>query len=197
MNFLTELLNASGKKIILASKSPRRIEILRSVGLEVKVQPAKIVEDPGEVANEYEYVRSLASRKANWVWERHDADLVIGADTVVVKDNRIFEKPLDHREAKDTLRTFSGDVHTVVTGLCLRTAKEEILDYEETRVYFYPLSEKEIETYLRSGESFDKAGGYGIQGFASLFVEKVEGCYFNVVGFPLGKFYQHIKTLEF
>ncbi len=197
MLFLTELLQAHDRKIILASQSPRRIEILRSVGLRFTIRPALINEDPGKVADEFDYVRTLAAQKAEWVWQRNDADLVIAADTIVVKDGQIFEKPGNREEARETLRKFSGAAHTVVTGLHLKTRRSEILDHEETRVHFYPLSEAEIEIYLNSGESFDKAGGYGIQGFASVFVQKVEGCYFNVVGFPLGKFYQHLKSLEF
>ena len=95
------------------------------------------------------------------------------------------------------LQELSGKTHQVITGFCLLTHNQEILDFDETKVTFYPLSADEIETYLDSGEPFDKAGAYGIQGPASLFVRKINGCYFNVVGFPLGKFYQCLKQINF
>ena len=126
-----------------------------------------------------------------------DYDLIIAADTIVTLDGHIFEKPSGHIQAEQMLRQLSNRTHEVISGFCLLTHDDKILDHQTSRVTFYKLSDPEIEMYLSSDEPFDKAGAYGIQGFASLFIKKLEGCYFNVVGFPLGKFYQHLKELDF
>lgn len=196
MKFMTRVCALEDKKIILASQSPRRIEMLRAAGLQFEVCPAEVDESPIHYSDEIDYVRHNALEKATYVWAKHSADLVIAADTIVVKDGRIFEKPLNADDARSTLRILGGAVHEVVTGFCLKTVQQEILDEESTRVTFYPLSEEEIEAYLATGEAYDKAGGYGMQGLAGLFIRKIEGCYYNVVGFPLAKFYQHLKDLQ-
>jgi septum formation protein len=196
MNFLNELCNFKDKKIVLASASPRRVELLRQVGLLFEVYPAQVDETPPSFRDETDYAGQNARSKAEWVWERYPADLVISADTIVVKDRKIFEKPRDRQDAAEMLKIFSGQTHQVISGLCLRTFRQAIIDHEVTNVTFYPLSEREIAAYLVTGEPFDKAGAYGIQGFASVFVKKVEGCYFNVMGFPLGKFYQRLKEID-
>lgn len=195
MKFLTELCHLEGKKIILASQSPRRIEMLHSLGVEFEIFPAQVDENPAIYRDEVEYACLIAKSKADWVHEkRPEADLIIAADTIVVKEGKIFGKPRDHAEARAMLQTLSGATHQVITGICLRSAAQEIIDHEITDVVFAPLSPEEIELYLASGEPFDKAGAYGIQGFASALIERIEGCYFNVVGFPLARFYRHLRT---
>ncbi|GAB4343258.1 MAG: Maf family protein [Calditrichia bacterium] len=195
MKFISLLCHLEDRKVVLASQSPRRIELLKNVGLSFEVYPAQIEE--GARGNELpaEYVRHMATEKAHWVARRTSADLIIAADTVVTLNGRIYEKPLNHSEAEKMLRELSDNTHHVITGFCMLYGDKVLIDHEETAVTFYPLSDHEIEMYLQSDEPFDKAGAYGIQGFASLFIRKIDGCYFNVVGFPLGKFYQQLKKL--
>ena len=197
MKFISLLCNLEDKKIVLASKSPRRIELLCSVGLDFEIYPPQIEEKHRTGMLPKDYVRNNAGEKARWVAEQVEYDLIIAADTVVTMDNKIFEKPRGNKQAEAMLRQLSGQTHQVVTGFCLLSGDQEIIDHEITQVTFYPLTDSEIEMYLQSDEPFDKAGAYGIQGFASLFIEKLKGCYFNVVGFPLGKFYRHLKKMNF
>jgi septum formation protein len=195
MKFISLLCNLEDKKVILASQSPRRIELLRSIGLEFEIYPPQFEEKPLQGFTPWDYVRHNASEKAHWISHHVSYDLIIAADTVVTIDSKIFEKPAGHKQAEEMLQQLSNRTHQVITGFCLLTPQAEIIDHEVTQVTFYPLKIAEIKMYLNSDEPFDKAGAYGIQGFASLFIKKLEGCYFNVVGFPLGKFYQHLKEL--
>ncbi|NOX36978.1 MAG: septum formation protein Maf [Calditrichaeota bacterium] len=192
---MTELCQLTGKKIILASQSPRRITILRELGLHFIVSPAQIDESITRYSDPVDYARQLAYRKGLVVWQREKADLVIAADTVVTIDHQILEKPRNQEEARQMLRQLSGRTHTVITALALFYSEGEILDHESTRVTFYPLTDPEIELYLQTEEPFDKAGAYAIQGGAAIFVQKIEGDFYNVVGFPVGKFYQHLKKI--
>lgn len=194
--FLTDLLQLHGKKIVLASQSPRRIELLHSVGINFHAIPSNVQEEISEKVDSLQFVRDISLRKAKSVWEETDVDLVIAADTIVTMDNQIFGKPKDAGDAATMLRKLSGRIHHVISGLCLLLKDQQIIDHEITKVTFYKLSDKEIYNYLATQEHADKAGAYGIQGMASLFVKKIEGCYFNVVGFPLGKFYQHLKEIK-
>jgi septum formation protein len=196
MEFISQLCNLQNKSIVLASQSPRRIELLRSTGLKFEIYPPKIEEKIRDEMFPADYVRHNASEKAHWVAEKVKFDLIISADTVVTVNSKIFGKPSDPVHAKEMLKELSNREHTVFTGFCLLTNKQLIIDYEETRVRFYPLREAEIDMYLLTEEPFDKAGAYAIQGFASLFIKNIMGCYFNVVGFPLGKFYQNLKKLN-
>ncbi|GAB4372473.1 MAG: Maf family protein [Calditrichia bacterium] len=194
MKFISLLCRLEDKRVVLATQSPRRIELLRSVGLEFEIYPPRIEEKLRPGVSPVEYVRHNAGEKANWVSQHVNYDLIISADTVVTLNDKIFEKPDNVSQAEAMLRELSNQTHQVITGFCLRSPSRQITDHEITRVTFYPLSEEEIHTYLQSDEPFDKAGAYGIQGFASLFIRHIEGCYFNVVGFPLGKFYQRLKS---
>jgi len=195
MEFLMELCRLQGKKIILASQSPRRIELLRGVGLKFEIVPAQVDENVKDGDHIIDAARHYAREKAHHVADRHSADLIIAADTLVVLGNEIFAKPKNRVEAGKMLRQLSGATHSVITGLSLLTPASEILDHEETRVTFWDISKREIDAYLNTPEPFDKAGAYGIQGYAALFIRKIEGSYFNVMGFPLSKFYQHLRTL--
>jgi len=197
MKFIAQLCHLEQKRIVLASQSPRRIELLRSVGLEFEIFPPQIEEIVAGFSDPLDYVRHNAREKVFSVQKQVEADLIIGADTVVVLDDQILEKPQSREQAHHMLKALSDRTHEVITGIAFLSGSAEIVDHEITEVTFYPLSDAEIESYLNTDEPFDKAGAYGIQGFASVFIRKIDGCYFNVVGFPLGKFYQHLKTLSF
>jgi septum formation protein len=180
--------------LILASGSPRRREILANAGIRFRVATPGIEEEPLSGEDPGDYVRRLARDKAEAIPVDGD-DIVLAADTVVVVDNRILEKPTGAADARRMLRLLAGREHQVVTGICLRGEGRTILDAESTTVRFIPLSEDEIEEYVASGEPMDKAGAYAIQGLASKFIDRVEGCYFNVVGLPVALVCRHLKTL--
>lgn len=181
------------KKLILASASPRRKEILKNVGLEFEV----LVSDTDEESIKAEnlpvpmYVQELALLKASSVAKMKIADdsLIISADTVVCADGKILGKPKDDEDAFRMLKMLSGKCHSVFTGVCVMRTKNafSVCGSVETKVYFKNLSDEQINSYIKSGESKDKAGAYGIQGIGSLLVEKIDGDYFNVVGLPVSK----------
>jgi septum formation protein len=181
--------------LVLASQSPRRGEILRQAGIDFVARPADVDEtlEPGEDAEHY--VRRLAEAKALTV-EAAPETIVLGADTTVAIDHHILGKPEDAAGAARMLALLSGRCHEVVTGICLRKGKQRITDAAVTLVWFAPLSEREIAEYVASGEPMDKAGAYAIQGLASKFIEKIEGCYFNVVGLPVALVYRRLRDLR-
>jgi septum formation protein len=184
--------------LILASQSPRRRELLSTAGFQfiVRSWPVEEVRAPGE--SPVEYVRRLARAKAEAACAGPD-EIVLGADTVVVLGDRVLEKPVDAGDAREMLRALSAREQVVVTGICLLSPliKPEgaIVDHESTRVHFVELTDAEIGAYVLSGEPMDKAGGYAIQGLASKFVDRIEGCYFNVMGLPLAMVYRHWKAI--
>ncbi len=180
--------------LILASGSPRRKEILAAAGIPFRVRAANIPEEllPGEAADVY--VRRLARAKAEAVEDGTEA-VILAADTVVTLDEHILEKPADATEAARMLALLSGRTHTVITGYCLRWARRQIVGTESTAVRFITLSPHEIAGYVASGEPMDKAGGYAIQGLASKFIDRVEGCYFNVVGLPVARVFECLKRI--
>jgi nucleoside triphosphate pyrophosphatase len=185
-------------KLILASASPRRAEILRNAGIPFETQITLLDESilPGELLGDY--VRRLALEKARAAAEaRRDSggDVFIGADTAVVAANEILGKPESDEDARRMLRLLSGATHEVHTGLAVlrpRDGIEHVVE-EITRVSFAPLSDDEIGAYIATGEPFDKAGGYGIQGIAGRYVTRIEGCYFNVMGLPLARLWSLLK----
>ena len=185
-------------KLILASASPRRAEILRNAGIPFETQITLLDESilPGELPGDY--VRRLALAKARAAAEaRFDRDdnIFVGADTTVVMAGEILGKPESEEDARRMLRLLSGRTHEVHTGLALlRTSDgcERVVE-EVTRVSFAPLSEDEIDAYIATGEPFDKAGGYGIQGIAGRYVTRIDGCYFNVMGLPLARLWSLLK----
>lgn len=184
------------KRLHLASKSPRRLEILRTVGIEPEVRASAVDERSLPAAEPHLYATSLARLKASAVARELPDGLVLGADTVVVLGREIMGQPDNRDEAAQMLRDLSGRSHEVVTGVCLIDVGTGDIDegYEITKVRFKPLTEQEIAWYVDSGEPMDKAGAYGIQGRAGLFVEGIEGCYFNVVGLPLHRVYRMLKN---
>lgn len=179
-------------KLYLASKSPRRKEILQTLKIPFEYLESPYEENLSDCANlnPEDLVSRLACLKALHASKTVNSGLVIGADTIVVQGGKILGKPKDRNDAKAILQSLSGKRHLVITGVAIFNAetKKSISRSETTYVYFKELSEKDIETYLDTSEPYDKAGAYGIQGHAGLFVERIEGCYFNVVGFPVAAF---------
>lgn len=174
-------------KLILASASPRRQALLSQLGTPFTVLPANIDEryHVGEVPRDY--IIRMSRTKAQQVAQQYPGAWVLGADTIVTLDHRILGKPKDTADAAAMLSSLSGRVHAVMTGLALVQHSQGYmaLDTVSTRVYFRSLSEADIAAYIATEEPFDKAGAYAIQGYASAFVERYEGCYTNVVGLPL------------
>jgi septum formation protein len=180
--------------LVLASQSPRRREILRNAGIEVEVRVSGVPEERLAHESAVEYVRRLARMKAEAV-ERGAGEVVLGADTVVVLGDEILEKPADPGHAAEMLSKLSGRSHSVITGICLRHDRGTTSDHAETVVQFETLTPDEIREYAGSGEPLDKAGAYAIQGLASKFISRIDGCYFNVVGLPVAMVYRHLKEL--
>jgi septum formation protein len=178
--------------LVLASQSPRRQQILSHAGIPFVVRPAHVDEREAGGEDPREHVRRLARKKAEAVAFR-PSEIVLAADTAVVVDNQVLGKPVDSDDAGRMLRRLSGREHLVLTGICLRSRSNVIEDLETTRVRFVPLSEEEIQDYVATGEPMDKAGAYAIQGLASKFIDRVEGCYFNVVGLPVSLVYKYLR----
>ena len=178
-------------KLVLASKSPRRSEILKNAGIDFTVRVADADETIPEGTKPQDAVVFLAARKALAV-ERADDETVLGADTVVVLEDKILGKPKDREDAYNMIKSLSGRVHSVFTGVCAVGDGISLTFAEETKVEFYPLTDDEINEYLDTDEPYDKAGAYGIQGIASKFIRGIEGDYFNVVGLPVSSVYKKI-----
>ena len=181
--------------LVLSSKSPRRQQILRDAGIPFTVRAPDVAAErrPGEPP--IDYVRRLAEEKAFAV-PILSGEVVLGADTTVVIDDHVLEKPHDAADAMRMLRLLSGREHQVITGICLRTETRKIVDVAITRVRFLALTPDELEAYAASGEPIDKAGAYAIQGLASKFIDRIEGDYFNVVGLPVALVYRHWKEIS-
>ncbi len=177
--------------IVLASASPRRYELLKGLGLNFRVVPSDAPEDHSLESDFQAIVKKNARNKGMAVAQKHPESLIISADTIVVLGRQIMGKPKTEQEAFRMLKTLSGQTHEVYTGLSLIFKKYErtALDAVCTKVRFRPLSEEEIWAYINTGEPFDKAGGYGIQGQGALLVDGIEGCYYNVVGLPLARLF--------
>jgi septum formation protein len=180
--------------LVLASNSSRRREILTAAGLAFVVRAPNILEERRADESAVDYVRRLAEEKARAV-PLNSGEIVLAADTVVVLGDQVLEKPADQADAIRMLTLLSGREHQVITGICLRTATRTLVDSASTRVHFVELTPDEIAAYASSGEPMDKAGAYAIQGLASKFVERIEGCYFNVMGLPIAMAYAHLKQL--
>ena len=180
--------------LVLASKSPRRQQILRDAGIPFVVRAADVAEERRSGESPVNYVRRLAEEKASAV-PLESGEVVLGADTVVVVAGQVLEKPRDAADAMRMLALLSGREHEVITGICLRSATRKIVDTAITRVRFVVLTAEELEAYAASGEPMDKAGAYAIQGLASKFIDRIEGDYFNVVGLPLARVTQALAEL--
>jgi septum formation protein len=177
--------------LVLASQSPRRAEILRQAGIPFTTRIAPVDETPLPREKPEDYVRRLAEEKALAV-EAAPEETVLGADTTVVVGGEMLGKPMDAADARRMLEALAGRRHEVLTGICLRRGTARIRDCAVTQVWFGPMTPREIEDYVASGEPMDKAGAYAIQGLASKFIERIDGCYFNVVGLPVALVYRHL-----
>lgn len=185
-------------KLVLASASPRRFELLSKITSNFIQIPSGF--DETQVAYEFDiknYVINIAKGKAIDVAERNKDSIVIGCDTIVELDGKVIGKPKDEKEAFSILRSLSGKVHSVYTGIYIinTETKEKAFDYEKSDVTFSVLTDEEIKWYIKTGEPLDKAGAYGIQGYGGLFVDRIEGCYFNIVGLPVSKLNKMLKLM--
>lgn len=178
--------------LVLASQSPRRADILRQAGIPFLVRPASVDESPLLNERPGPYVRRLAHAKALAV-AASPGEIVLAADTTVVSHGELLGKPIDAADARRMLSLLSGRRQEVLTGICLRRGDEILCDHASTAVWFVTLSAAEIDEYVASGEPMDKAGAYAIQGLASKFVERIDGCYFNVMGLPIALVYRHLR----
>lgn len=179
--------------IILASASPRRSELMTLAGFRFDVICADIDEIVPEKAMPQEVVMSLALQKAQAVAKDHRKSAVVGSDTVVALDGKILGKPRSEKEAAEMLRSLSGRIHKVYTGVAIICGEKVTSFFEETEVEFYPLTDQEILDYVATGEPMDKAGAYGIQGRGAVLVKRINGDYFNVMGLPISKVYRELK----
>ena len=187
------------ESIVLASASPRRLELLRSLGLDVRVEPSGCDEpDDPSIAPANLAIRHAAA-KARDVQARFPDDLVVAADTVVDIDGTALGKPRDRADAARMLRALSGRMHAVHTAYAIAFPgrRDLIQECSTTRVRFYPLADDEIEQYVATGEPMDKAGAYGIQGRAAALVESIDGDFYTVMGFPLARFVRALRRLGF
>ena len=180
---------------MLASKSPRRAELLAAAGIEFTVRVADIDETPREFEPARDYVLRVAEEKARAVQAAAD-EIVLAADTTVVLAGQILGKPEDEAEAVRMLRALAGKRHEVMTGVCMQHRDRVVTELAATAVWFNPMTQGDIDDYVASGEPMDKAGAYGIQGLASKFIERIDGSYSNVVGLPAALVWRLLKTIS-
>lgn len=182
--------------LILASKSPRRRELLDLAGLTYDCIPSQADETIPEGMAAEEVPEYLAVKKAEEVWEKHPQDVVLGSDTLVLMDGEPLGKPHTAEEAREMLHFLSGKAHYVYTGVAILSKDKKAAFTTVTKVEFYNLTEEEIEEYIATGEPMDKAGAYGIQGKGSLLVKRIAGDYYTVVGLPIAEVVRHLRAFE-
>ncbi len=194
MNFNNQIKN---KRIILASESPRRAELLKQIGLSFEIRPSAVDEGKEPKESLENYVKRVALSKAEKAAVGVKDAIVIAADTIVVINKKRLGKPESSESATAMLKKLSGKCHTVMTGIAVINLVENkrVTKVVSTKVWFKKLSDEEIKEYVKSSEPLDKAGGYGIQGKASVFVKRIEGDYFNIVGLPLNTLYELLTAL--
>jgi septum formation protein len=185
------------ERLILASGSPRRKELLENLRLSFQVSVSEIEETVDEHASPDEIVMSLALQKASDVASRFPHATILGADTIVTYDSHILGKPKNKEEAESMLRMLSGRTHEVYTGVAIVSPDQTVTFFERTEVTFWELSEEEIQTYIESKEPFDKAGAYGIQGFGASLVKRINGDYYSVVGLPVARTIRELRKFGF
>ena len=182
--------------LVLASSSPRRSELLKRMGFEFTAEPVGVNETFLHGTPPMQIVEQLSARKARAAAKLHPQDTIIAADTLVVLKGRILGKPKDAEMAKAMLKLLSGSVHQVYTGYTVISGKQFICGHECTSVEFYTLSQKEIDSYVATGEPLDKGGAYGIQGKGALFVKRINGDFYNVIGLPIAKINRILNGLQ-
>lgn len=175
------------KRFILASASPRRKEILENAGFSFEIIVSDADETTEEKLSPEKTVEELAKRKALSVWQKNSDAVVFGCDTVVAVGGEILGKPRDDEEAFRMIKSLSGKVHTVSTGVCICSAEKTEVFSNTTQVEFYPLSDETVRSYIATGEGRDKAGSYGIQGFGCVLIKEIKGDYFSVMGLPVSE----------
>lgn len=180
---------------ILASQSPRRKELLALLEVEFNIVTSDVIETIDPQLKDFEVVMDLAKQKAEDIAKKHPQKVVLGFDTIVVKDHHILGKPKDDKDAFKMLRLLSNTKHQVLTGVAIIYKGKPHLFYSETNVYFKELSDREILNYIETKEPNDKAGAYGIQGFGAKFVSKIEGDYYTVMGLPVHMLYEKLMEL--
>ena len=185
-------------KIILASSSPRRKRLLDQIGIDFKVIASSYKENLKFNSNPYVYVKDLARNKALEVANLNYNSLVIGADTIIFFENKVFGKPKTTNQAFNTLLKLSGKTHRVITGVSLLHLEKEIdiNFYQSTQITLQKLKKDEIEYYIDNYNVLDKAGSYGIQGYFAIHIKEIKGCYFNIMGLPLSLFYSYYKSIQ-
>ena len=183
--------------IVLASGSPRRKQLLEQIDLEFEVVPSQINEDFSINLSPTDFVEHYAQEKAKDVAKSYPDKWVIGADTIVVLGSHILGKPKDGNDSFHMLKQLSGNTHQVITGVSIQNINQDISDsfHERTNVTFNSLSDNVINYYIETYKPFDKAGSYGIQDWFSVCVNRIDGCFYNVMGFPLSSFYSHFIDL--
>lgn len=183
------------KSIILASGSPRRIELLRKTGLKFKIVESGFKEYFDSKLTPHEQARKLSLEKAKVVYRKFSESIIIAADTLIVCGGRVLGKPKDDRDAKKMLEFLSGKTHLLITGLTIIDGNNVITKSEETKIYMKKISDQEINSYLKTKEPYDKAGAYAIQGTAKKFIEKIEGDFDNAVGLPIKTLLKELEKL--
>ena len=208
-------MNSEKIRIILASKSPRRKELLENAGFEIVIIPSEAeenidVKEPAEMVKTLSYIKavsvyedikdkkvSVGDTEENANTDLSENDIVLGADTVVYAGGMILGKPKNKEDAREMINMLSGNVHSVFTGFTIVQANgKSITDYSETKVYVYPMTDEEIEDYISTNEPYDKAGAYGIQTGGARLIKSIRGCYYNVVGLPVAKMLQMLNDLK-
>lgn len=184
------------KKILLASGSPRRKELLARMGVDFDIKPCDLDETYDESLNPIEVVEYLAKLKAEYINNTVEDYVVIGSDTIVSIDEHILGKPKDKDDAYNMIKKLSDNWHEVITGICIFNGEEYLLEHEITRVHFVKMSEEEIQNYISLDEPYDKAGGYGVQGIAGMYIDSIEGDYYNIMGFPMAKVLNMLKRMS-
>ena len=184
------------KSVILASRSPRRSELLEQAHITFICEPSDIEEIMDEGLHLDKRIQQLAYQKALPIFKKHPNDIVLGADSIVYINNEVIGKPKDENDARRILKMLSGNAHQVTTGVAI-VSKEHVETFSQTSdVVFYELDDAEIDDYILSGEWQGKAGGYAIQGYACRFVKEIKGDYSNIVGLPIAKVYQTLKKFK-
>jgi len=184
--------------LILASSSPRRKELLQNLGIPFKIHPSNIEEKAVNVDEFEEFALNMATEKAKCVYDKLKDGWILGADTIVVIDGKLFGKPRNYQDAKNMLNVLSGREHTVITGFCIIDPSGEISHSESvtSKVNIRKLSEEEIDAYLATKEPFDKAGAYAVQGIGAFMIKSINGSYTNVVGLPLCEVIVALKKIK-
>ena len=185
-------------KIILASQSPRRAEILRMIGVNFKVDSSNINEEMNQKIEQNEIAIIISKAKAEKISQKYPNNIIIGADTIVVHNEKIFGKPKDKNESRKMLKALSGNCHKVITGVTIMNKKLGVLKTfsETTKVFVKKIPRNQIEFYVNNYNTLDKAGSYGIQEWFSVWIKKINGCYYNVMGLPVSKLHKHLAEIE-